>query len=84
MELHLTPEQQQFVTAQAARLGAVSEDEVIKDALRFYQEREKWLAANKEWLNAAIQEGIDELDAGKGIPAEDVFRELDQRLRKSE
>ena len=84
MEVNLTPEQLHFVNSQAVRIGAARVDDVISQALRLYQEQEEFLAANKEWLNAAIQEGLDELDAGKGIPAEDVFQELGQRLQKSE
>lgn len=81
MELHFTPEQQNFINSQAVRIGASGAEEVVGEALRMYQEHEEFIAANKEWLNAAIQEGLDELDAGKGIPAEDVFRELEKRLQ---
>jgi antitoxin ParD1/3/4 len=43
--------------------------------VRLVQEREARLAE----LEKMLQQGIDELDAGLGIPAEEVFAELRAR-----
>jgi len=54
--------------------GSVSE--VIRDAMRAWLQRERRLAA----LDAALARGIAELDAGQGQDAEQVRKELRDRL----
>ena len=41
------------------------------------------LLRSQQQLRAEIQEGIDELDAGKGIDGEVVFAELRERAKKA-
>lgn len=52
-----------------------SKSEVLREGVRLVQEREARLAE----LQKMLQQGIDELDAGLGIPAEEVFAELRAR-----
>ena len=54
--------------------GSVSE--VIRDAMRAWLQRERRLAA----LDAALTRGIAELDAGQRQDAEQVRKELRERL----
>jgi antitoxin ParD1/3/4 len=54
--------------------GSVSE--VIRDAMRAWLQRERRLAA----LDAALARGVAELDAGQGQDAEQVRKELRERL----
>jgi len=54
--------------------GSVSE--VIRDAMRAWLQRERRLAA----LDAALARGVAELEAGQGEDAEQVRRELRERL----
>jgi antitoxin ParD1/3/4 len=54
--------------------GSVSE--VIRDAIRAWLQRERRLAV----LDAAIARGVAELDAGLGQDAEQVRKELRERL----
>jgi antitoxin ParD1/3/4 len=54
--------------------GSVSE--VIRDAMRAWLQRERRLAA----LDAALMRGVAELDAGQGQDAEEVRKELRERL----
>jgi antitoxin ParD1/3/4 len=49
-----------------------SKSEVIREGVRLLQEREQRLAA----LDASIARGLADADAGRLIPAEDVFSEL--------
>ncbi len=49
-----------------------SKSEVIREGIRLVQERESRLAA----LDAAIQLGLADAEAGRLIPAEDVFDKL--------
>lgn len=54
-----------------------SRSEVLREGVRLVEEREGRLAE----LRAKLEVGIAQLDAGLGIPAEEVFEEL---LRKYE
>jgi antitoxin ParD1/3/4 len=54
--------------------GSVSE--VIREAMRAWLQRERRLAA----LDAALTRGVAELDAGQGQDAEQVRKELRERL----
>jgi antitoxin ParD1/3/4 len=49
-----------------------SKSEVLREGVRLVQEREAALAE----LMGEIQKGIDDIDAGRVFPAEEVFAEL--------
>ncbi|MCR6637032.1 type II toxin-antitoxin system ParD family antitoxin [Devosia sp.] len=51
-----------------------SKSEVLREGVRLVQERE----ARLRELDAMIQSGLDDIDAGRTIPAEEVFAELRQ------
>jgi antitoxin ParD1/3/4 len=55
-----------------------SKSEVLREGVRLVQERE----ARFRELEAALQLGMDDIEAGRTIPAEEVFEEL--RARYSE
>jgi antitoxin ParD1/3/4 len=57
-----------------------SKSEVLREGVRLIHEREQALAE----LDASLAVAIVELDAGLGIPAEEVFAELRERYRKKE
>ena len=68
MTIQLKPEQEQRV-AQAVRSGAYpSADDMIERALEALHERDEWLWANREAVEAKIRRGLEELDRGEGIP----------------
>jgi antitoxin ParD1/3/4 len=52
-----------------------SKSEVLREGVRLVQEREARLRA----LGDKLQAGIDQLDRGEVLPAEQVFAELRQR-----
>ena len=80
MTLQLSPEQESRV-AEALRTGAYGNPyEVIDRALEVLHEQDEWLAARRQTINAAIREGIEELDRGEGIPEEELDAHL-ARLR---
>lgn len=60
-----------------------SKSEVLREGVRLVQERE----ARFRELDAKIQAGLDDIEAGRVHPAEDVFAELreliDQIARKA-
>lgn len=53
-----------------------SRSEVLREGIRLVQEREAKLAA----LEALVQEGVRDADAGRTIPAEEVFAEIRAEL----
>jgi antitoxin ParD1/3/4 len=55
--------------------------EVVLDALSLLRDRELLRKAQKDWLKAEIQKGIDSADRGELIPAEDVFDRLEAKYR---
>jgi Arc/MetJ-type ribon-helix-helix transcriptional regulator len=71
----LTPEQEHRI-ADALRSGAYSSsDDVIDRALEMLHERDQWLAAHRQEINAKIRTGIAEPERGEGIP-EEHFRNI--------
>ena len=72
---------------QVARLqGAVksgayaSNSEVVRDALRLWEEREERRQASLEVLRAEIRTGIE---SGPAIPADEVFARLEAKYSQS-
>jgi antitoxin ParD1/3/4 len=53
--------------------------DVMRDALRDWQIKRHIEDANTAELRRLVQEGIDSLDRGEGIPAEEVFARLKER-----
>jgi putative addiction module CopG family antidote len=78
MTIQLKPEQEHRI-AEALRSGAYnSTDDVIDRALEVLHERDEWLAAHRQQINAKIRTGIEELERGEGIPED----ELDAYLKR--
>jgi antitoxin ParD1/3/4 len=65
-----------FVQAQLASGRYNNASEVLRDALRLMEDRERKLAA----LDAAIERGMADINAGRVHDAEDVFAELEAEL----
>jgi antitoxin ParD1/3/4 len=55
-----------------------SKSEVLREGVRLVQERE----ARFKRLEAELQKGLDDIEAGRTIPAEQVFEELRARYTK--
>jgi antitoxin ParD1/3/4 len=65
-----------FVQAQLASGRYNNASEVLRDALRLMEERERRLAA----LDGAIERGIADINAGRVHDLDDVFDTLDMEL----
>ena len=63
---------EQAVTELVASGRYNSKSEVLREGVRLVQEREARLAE----LEAKLKVGMDQIDAGLGIPAEEVFDRL--------
>jgi putative addiction module CopG family antidote len=79
MTIQLKPEQEHRI-AEAVRSGAYqSPDDVIQRALEVLHERDEWLMANRQAVDAKIRRGIEELDRGEGIPEDKLEVHLKAR-----
>ena len=45
---------------------------MIDRALEVLHEQDEWLLANRQAIDAQIRKGLEELDRGEGIPADDL------------
>jgi antitoxin ParD1/3/4 len=73
MSIHLPTDLEQFVQA-AVRSGRfASSDEAIATAVRLLREREE---AEEARVAEGIREGLAEMHAGRGRPAEEVFADI--------
>lgn len=83
MEIKLTPEQETMIARKVESGQYASASEVMRDALRLLEAYDEEYQARLAALRAEIQKGID---SGPGIPADEAFRELWERIeaRKKE
>lgn len=76
MAIQLKPEQEHRI-AEAIRSGAYqSPDDVIDRALEMLHERDEWLMANRQTVDARIRQGMEELNRGEGIPEDQLDAHL--------
>jgi putative addiction module CopG family antidote len=73
MNIHLPADLEQFVQAQVRCGRFSSPDEVITAAVRLLQEREE---AEQARVLEGIRQGLEDMRAGRGRPAEEVFAEI--------
>lgn len=84
MTIQLKPDQEQRI-ADALRSGAYSStDDVIDRALEVLHEQDEWLSANREEIDAKIQQGIAELNRGEGIPEHELDAYLNRLKAQTE
>jgi antitoxin ParD1/3/4 len=69
---------EKFVT-QLVKTGRYnSKSEVLREGVRLIQDREARLAS----IDAGVFEGLADIEAGRVIPADDVFDRLEAKYRK--
>jgi antitoxin ParD1/3/4 len=73
----LGPKLEEFVTELVANGRYNSKSEVLREGVRLIQDREARLAA----FDAAIQRGLDDVEAGRTKPASEVFDRLEAKYR---
>jgi putative addiction module CopG family antidote len=61
-----------------------SPSNVVLDALQMLEDREVALEARRTALLASIDEAIADIDQNGGIPAEQVFAEMEEVIRSKE
>ncbi|MEH1805563.1 type II toxin-antitoxin system ParD family antitoxin [Nostoc sp.] len=84
MNISLTPELEQLVKdkVNSGRYHSVSE--VMGEALRLLDERDRHREQRLAELKAKIQVGIEELERGEGIDGDEVFAEIEEDIRRAE
>ena len=60
------------IEKQRQSMGARSIEEVLLHLLETQEEQDRWLAENRETINAKIKRGIEQLDRGEGIPEDQL------------
>lgn len=84
MNISLTPELEQLVKDKVSSGRYHSVSEVMGEALRLLDERDRDREQRLAELKAKIQEGLQELERGEGIDGEEVFAELEEDIRRAE
>ncbi|MDB4766625.1 hypothetical protein OAG71_02940 [bacterium] len=65
-----------FVQRMVSEKRFLSESDVLAEGLRMLQA--------KESLRAEVKKGFEQLDAGQGVPASDVYRRAEERIQEIE
>ena len=79
MNVSLTPELEKLVDEKVKSGMYTSASEVVREGLRLLQEQEEIRRVKLAALKRDIQEGIEELDRGEGIPATKVFAQMKKK-----
>jgi antitoxin ParD1/3/4 len=76
MNVSLTPELEQFIAEQVESGRYRSASEAIRAGIRLLADEARERAAKIDYLRAAAEKGVLELERKEGIPGERVFEEL--------
>lgn len=85
MNVHLTPELETLVHNKVKTGRYNSASEVVRDALRLFEERDRIRKLQIRELRRKIHEGWASLERGEGLDGEEFFRRLEreeQELRR--
>jgi antitoxin ParD1/3/4 len=80
MNTHLPAELEQFVKAKVLSGRFSSSDEAITEAVRLLRQREE---ADEARTLEGIRQGLEDMQAGRGRPADEVFAEIRRDLSLS-
>ncbi len=80
MNVSLTKTLEAFVRAKVDSGLYNNASEVVRDALRLLEARERAEARQLDWLRAEVQKGIDDVEAGRVFPLdiEEIIAEVDR------
>lgn len=86
MNVNLTAELEQLVHGKVKTGRYNSASEVVREALRLMAERDELMELRKQELRKKIAEGLDSLQAGRGIDGEESCAQLEpeeEELRRT-
>lgn len=78
--IQLTPELERQIDEMMRSGGYNSADEVVREALRLMEDRDRLLALCKRETAEKIATGLESLRAGKGRDGEAVFDRIEREL----
>ncbi|MEH2296458.1 type II toxin-antitoxin system ParD family antitoxin [Nostoc sp.] len=84
MNISLTPELEQLVKDKVNTGRYHSVTEVMGEALRLLDERDRVREQRLAELKAKIQEGIEASERGEVVDGEEVFAEIEEDIRRAE
>ncbi|MEA5625589.1 type II toxin-antitoxin system ParD family antitoxin [Nostoc sp. UHCC 0251] len=84
MNISLTPELEQLVKDKVSSGKYHSVSEVMGEALRLLEERDRLRDQRLAELKAKIQEGIEASERGEVVDGEEVFAEIEEDIRRAE
>ena len=84
MTLTLTEELERFVRDQVRRGAFASSSEYVRDLVRERYLRERDRTEKLKALDAALERGIADAEAGRTMPLDEAFRRLRAELNLSE
>jgi antitoxin ParD1/3/4 len=79
MNVHLTPELEALVQAKVKSGRYNSASEVVREALRLFEERDELLKLRKDAIRQQIEAGWNSLRRGEGVDGEAFFAELERK-----
>jgi antitoxin ParD1/3/4 len=82
MNVSLTPELEQLVTEKVESGRYTSASEVIREALRLLEEHDQLKQQRLAQVREKIDRGLQQLDAGEGISAQEARERLRRARRK--
>ena len=80
MKLSLTPELERRIAEKVESGLYTTASEVVREGLRLLFSRDEAREQLAERLRSDVQLGLEPLDRGESIPAEDVFAEAARRI----
>jgi antitoxin ParD1/3/4 len=81
MNVSLTPELEQLIHKKVESGLYLSASEVVREALRLLEERDRVNAMKLEELRKEIQVGLDQADRGQLLDGPEVFENLRKKVR---
>jgi len=81
MNVSLTPELEQLIHKKVESGLYLSASEVVREALRLLEERDRLNAIKLEELRKEIQIGVDQADRGELLDGPEVFTKLRKKVR---
>lgn len=82
MEVHLPPELERLVRDLVASGRYASASEAVAAAVQLLQEEEYIRTRKLEWLQRAVQEGLDSLEKEGPVDGEKVFADLRRKITR--
>ncbi|MBW4474742.1 MAG: type II toxin-antitoxin system ParD family antitoxin [Stenomitos rutilans HA7619-LM2] len=80
MNVSLTPQLEQFVREKVDSGRYLSASEVVREGLRLLEERDRVQQMKLETLRRELMVGVEQIERGEVVDADDVFAELEEDI----